>query len=240
MVLSSAGNGGGGEPTNASPLKVGKDWTVEAKLAQIPETFETQTSSPVPFFHLLERLKTTKRAGWVRSGIPDGESISDHMYRMSIMTMLAPQTLNVDLANCMRMALIHDMAEALVGDIIPDENVPKRDKSKAERDTMEYIAKQLLPKVGNGLTGMDILKIWDEYEMDETVDAHFVHDVDKMELMLQLLEYEKRTGMFLDEYNGVEKGIRSAEVKEWCDEVQKDREQLRLAKGLPSHLAKAT
>jgi putative hydrolases of HD superfamily len=162
------------------------------------------------------------------------------MYRMSIMTMLAPQTLNVDLANCMRMALIHDMAEALVGDIIPDENVPKRDKSKAERDTMEYIAKQLLPKVGNGLTGMDILKIWDEYEIDETVDAHFVHDVDKMELMLQLLEYEKRTGMFLDEYNGVEKGIRSAEVKEWCDEVQKDREQLRLAKGLPSHLAKAT
>lgn len=28
------------------------------------------SSSPVPFFHMLERLKTTKREGWRRSGIP--------------------------------------------------------------------------------------------------------------------------------------------------------------------------
>jgi 5'-deoxynucleotidase YfbR-like HD superfamily hydrolase len=33
-------------------------------------------------------LKTTKREGWRRFGI-NGESISDHMYRMSIMTMMA-------------------------------------------------------------------------------------------------------------------------------------------------------
>ena len=60
-------------------------------LSTITPRYEESTTSPVPFFHLLERLKTTKRAGWKRFGIENAESISDHMYRMSILTMMAPQ-----------------------------------------------------------------------------------------------------------------------------------------------------
>lgn len=45
-------------------------WNVEAVLATIPGgPPETDSSSPVPFFHMLERLKTTKREGWRRFGI---------------------------------------------------------------------------------------------------------------------------------------------------------------------------
>ncbi len=150
--------------------------------------------------------------------------------------MLAPASLGVDFVKCMRMALIHDMAEALVGDITPSDNVDKKDKSRAERDTMVYIAKKLLPNVGRGLTGEEILEIWDEYENYSSKEAVFVHDVDKMELVLQTCEYERSTGKFLDEYNEVPSGIRLPEVKAWCEEVQKERERLRLSQGLPSHL----
>ena len=46
-------------------------WTVEGAVAKLPGgTPVADSSSPVPFFHMLERLKTTKREGWRRSGIP--------------------------------------------------------------------------------------------------------------------------------------------------------------------------
>jgi putative hydrolase of HD superfamily len=50
---------------NAKPT-----WTVEAVVAKIPGgPPATDSESPVPFFHMLERLKTTKREGWRRFGI---------------------------------------------------------------------------------------------------------------------------------------------------------------------------
>jgi putative hydrolase of HD superfamily len=51
-------------PTIAGP------WTVEKVLETIPTGKPAEgTSSPVGYFHLLERLKTTKREGWRRFGI---------------------------------------------------------------------------------------------------------------------------------------------------------------------------
>lgn len=47
------------------------------------------------------------------------------MYRMSIITMLCPPEENIDKDRCVKLALIHDMAEALVGDITPPDKVPK-------------------------------------------------------------------------------------------------------------------
>lgn len=46
-------------------------WTVEGAIAKLPGgTPVIDSSSPISFFHMLERLKTTKREGWRRSGIP--------------------------------------------------------------------------------------------------------------------------------------------------------------------------
>ncbi len=59
-------NGAAGAPSAAS--NSGEPWTVQKALSSIPKLIEGSTS-PVPFFHLLERLKTTKRQGWRRYGI---------------------------------------------------------------------------------------------------------------------------------------------------------------------------
>lgn len=48
-------------------------------------------ASPFPFLHFVEKLKNIRRTGWVRRGIPNAESVSDHMYRMAVMTMLIPE-----------------------------------------------------------------------------------------------------------------------------------------------------
>ena len=64
-------------------------------------------------------------------GIPfdKTESIADHMYRMSVMvqTVLKPSDpINKD--KCIKMALVHDMAEAITGDITPDDGISAEEK----------------------------------------------------------------------------------------------------------------
>jgi len=210
--------------------KVEGEWTVEKALDASPGTATSAgSSSPLPYFHMIERLKTTKREGWRRFGIERGESIADHMYRMSLLSMLAPPALvpRLDLARCMKMCLIHDMAESLVGDITPVDGVPKTEKNRREADTMDYITKTLLGGVYGGLAGAEIREIWQEYEDSKTINSHFVHDLDKMELLLQMMEYEKRGQGKLDlgEFAYVATKFSLPETKEWAEALLKEREQ---------------
>ena len=77
-------------------------------------------------------------------GIPfhKTESIADHMYRMSLMvqTILTPSDpLNKD--KCIKMALVHDMAEAITGDITPEDGISAEEKSRLE--TVKLIDKYM-------------------------------------------------------------------------------------------------
>jgi putative hydrolase of HD superfamily len=150
------------------------------------------------------------------------------MYRMSMMSMLAPPSLaaRLDMAKCMKMCLIHDMAESIVGDITPVDNVSKPEKSRREATTMDYITGGLLGKVDGGVVGADIRAIWQEYEDSKTLDSLFVHDIDKMELLLQMVEYEKRGRGRLDlgEFAYVKTKIVLDEVKAWAEEIMAERE----------------
>lgn len=216
--------------------KVSGPWTVDKALETIhPAPPTSHSNSPVPFFHMLERLKTSKREGWRRFGIERGESIADHMYRMSLMTMLCPPALasRIDLAKCIKMCLIHDMAESLVGDITPVDGVPKPEKSRREAETMDYISNNLLGSVYGGLAGTEIRAIWQEYEDSKTLDSHFVHDIDKMELLCQMVEYEKRMNHTLDlgEFAYVSTKMVLPETQEWAKDILKEREIFWSGKG---------
>ena len=203
------------------------------------------TTSPIQFFHILERLKTTKRQGWVDYGVKDGESIADHMYRMSIITMLCPQSLvkglNIDVPRCTKMALIHDMAESLVGDLTPSQKhriegqFGKGEKSRREAAVMRYFGEVMLGNVEGGDTGNkagdagnDIMGVWQEYEDSKTTNSKFVHDVDKIELMLQMVEYERkgRGSLDLHEFTEVADRIQLQEVKDWWEELKAERKEL--------------
>lgn len=152
------------------------------------------------------------------------------MYRMSLITMLAPPSLSkkLDIARCTKMALVHDMAEGLVGDLTPVDGVPKAEKSRREAETMDWVSGRLLGKVHGGLAGQDIRDVWQEYEDGKTAESKFVHDVDKIELLLQMVEYE-RTGkceLDLSEFGYVATRIELQEMKEWSDEIMKERSRL--------------
>jgi putative hydrolase of HD superfamily len=160
------------------------------------------------------------------------------MYRMALISMLAPPSLapRLDLHKCMQMCLVHDMAESLVGDITPVDGVPKPEKSRREASTMDYITGSLLGGVYGGAgteTARHIRAVWQEYEDSQTVDSLFVHDVDKMELLLQMVEYERRGERNLDlgEFAYVATKMALEETKAWAAEVLREREEFWGRKG---------
>ena len=132
------------------------------------------------------------------------------------------------------MALIHDMAESLVGDITPVDGITKPEKSRREAGTMDYLTETLLGRVEeDGIRGKEIRDLWQEYEDGETVESLFVHDVDKFELLLQMVEYERMAegGVDLGEFGRVALRIQLPEVKAWAREVLGERESFWREKG---------
>ncbi|KAI1635048.1 HD domain-containing protein [Biscogniauxia mediterranea] len=218
------------DPAVVPQPQVSGPWTVQKVLDTIqPAPPVEESTSPLPFFHALERLKTTKREGWRRFNIQRGESIADHMYRMALMSLVCPPALaaRLDLAKCTKMCLIHDMAESLVGDITPVDGVAKPEKSRREAETMDYLTRNLLGKVDEGAAGRQIRAIWQEYEDSQTLESQFVHDLDKVELLLQMVEYEKRANRTLDlgEFAYVETRLVLPEMQQWGKDVLRERDE---------------
>ncbi|OJJ52894.1 hypothetical protein ASPSYDRAFT_62552 [Aspergillus sydowii CBS 593.65] len=212
------------------------EWDPRTVLSSLPNPPRENTSTPIPFFHLLSRLKSTKREGWQQAGLSHhGESIADHMYRMSIMTMFCPPSLStrISIPRCIEMALVHDMAECLVGDITPlNTDITKTEKARREEATMLYITGPLLGSIpgggGSSSTGAAgrMMGLFREYEDNETLEARFVHDVDKLEMVLQTIEYERDLGRDLDEFYHVLGRITLPEMREWAEVLIQERKDI--------------
>src|SRR3954454_20843223 len=93
------------------------------------------------FLAQVGRLKTLKRAGWVRRGVSDPESVADHSFRAAVLAMLLGTDLGVDRDRLVRLLLVHDLAESDpdVGDITPFDGVGPDEKRRRETTAMERL-----------------------------------------------------------------------------------------------------
>lgn len=76
------------------------------------------------FGQLAGLVKKVKRTGWKRY-LPEEkvESVGDHSAKIAFLTLYLRNIENVDYLKCMQMALIHDIAEGIVGDFTPYCNI---------------------------------------------------------------------------------------------------------------------
>ncbi|KAI0731131.1 HD domain-containing protein [Earliella scabrosa] len=175
------------------------------------------------FFHILERLKTQKRTGWVDHKVPGPESISDHMYRMAILAMCTSDA-SLDVSKCVMMALVHDLAEAQVGDIAPREGIPKADKRRLEAEAMNNFVHEMLH---DSPVAQRILALWNEYEAQESSEAKFVKDLDRFEMASQAFEYERNHGMQTLQpfFDSSLPHLQHPEVQQWGRDLAREREK---------------
>ncbi|KAK6133794.1 hypothetical protein DH2020_032505 [Rehmannia glutinosa] len=173
-------------------------------------------SAAIDFLTLCHRLKSTKRKGWINHGIKGPESIADHMYRMALMALIADDLPGVNRERCIKIAVVHDIAEAIVGDITPSDGVPKQEKSRMEQEALDEMCKVL----GGGMRAEEIKELWQEYENNSSLEANLVKDFDKVEMILQALEYETEHGKVLDEFFLSTAGKIQTEIgKKWAAEI---------------------
>ena|SRR5688572_19857394 len=140
-----------------------------------------------PFFYSVLQLKSVRRAGWVsKVKVEDAESVADHTFSTCAMAMLLSDMLGLDTQRAMKMAILHDLAESIVGDYMPGD-VAAGQKLAREKKAMESILSGLPKK-----TRKEYEKIWLEFLQNKTDVAKFVHRVDKLEMALQASQYAKQ------------------------------------------------
>lgn len=113
-------------------------------------------------------LKHLKRTGWVIRNVNDCETISGHMYRMGLMTFLLGSENELNRTKCMELgreyvifffklilfcfncvydvALVHDLAESVVGDITPLCGISREEKQRRELEAMHEISNLIAPQ----------------------------------------------------------------------------------------------
>jgi putative hydrolase of HD superfamily len=145
----------------------------------------TQENTSTIFDFILQ-LKTIRRAGWQKKlGIKRPESVADHAYGVAAMAMILSDSKRLDSAKVLKMAILHDLAESITGDLTPEDG-PKSKKTKLENLAMRKILSTLEPKIKNQYHA-----IWMEYQKNQTPEAKLLHQVDKLEMALQANIYKK-------------------------------------------------
>ncbi|MBI5146786.1 MAG: HD domain-containing protein [Thaumarchaeota archaeon] len=132
-------------------------------------------------------LKAIPRQGWINKlGLKDPESVADHCYSMAVMAMIFSDLKKLDTEKMIKMTLLHDLAEAITGDLTPDD-VIKSKKEKMENRAMKKILANLPEPIR-----IKYEKLWMEYQQNSTREARLLHQIDKLEMALQAKSYKKR------------------------------------------------
>ncbi len=131
-------------------------------------------------------LKALPRAGWLRAGIGAPESVAAHSWGVTwLVLVLCPDDL--DLAEALAMATVHDLPEVVAGDITPHDGISRADKQARERAALDQLLREL-PRAER------MRNLWEAYDRGESAVARFVKACDKLDMALQAAAYERLTG----------------------------------------------
>ena len=132
---------------------------------------------------MVPALKEVLRSGWRRVGLAHPESVASHSWGVAVLALSLCPT-NLDRAKVIEIALVHDWAEAQVGDLTPYDQVSPQDKAKREDNAFKQISGPLP-------NGHLMQERFQEYQANATKEAQFVHALDKLDMALQAAAYAK-------------------------------------------------
>src|SRR3954463_4393761 len=135
----------------------------------------TDIDGILSFLRAAERLKTVTRSGWTSAG--EQESVAEHTWRLALMAMLLyGGTPSIDLARLLKMCLIHDLGEAIGGDVPAPKQAAGVNKNEQERTDLLQLIDPLPATLRN-----EIVELWDEYDAAGSPEARIAKGLDKLE-----------------------------------------------------------
>lgn len=133
-------------------------------------------------------LKELPRAGWIREGVSQPESVAAHSWGVAwLVLVLCPEHIDREQALCI--AIVHDLAEVRVGDITPHDGVAPKDKAARELAAFSAL---------NAGLPVDLMPFARAY--GSTPEGRFVKACDKLDMALQAQRYGAAQGLDLQEF----------------------------------------
>jgi putative hydrolase of HD superfamily len=144
--------------------------------------FATGTAT---FLFEMGQLKRAKRHGWWIAGVKDPESIADHSHRTAVIGTVLALMEGVDPAKVALMCVFHDTQETRVTDI---PHISRRYLKAASNESVTTDQLSAAhPEVAAG-----IQRVVDEYENSTAPEVVVAHDADKLECLIQAIEYREQ------------------------------------------------
>jgi putative hydrolase of HD superfamily len=142
-----------------------------------------ELSAVARFLYEAGTLKQTKRTGWWMAGVRDPESVADHSWRTALIATIIAKLEGADPARAAFLAVWHDSQETRTGDVnhLGKKYVPGADPRAVTDDQVTGMPEVLASAVRELVA---------EYESKESPEAVCARDADKLECMIQGIEYK--------------------------------------------------
>ncbi|MFC1228274.1 MULTISPECIES: HD domain-containing protein [Streptomyces] len=140
-------------------------------------------SAVARFLYEAGTLKQTRRTGWWMAGVRDPESVAEHSWRTALLATIIAKLEGADPAQAACLAVWHDSQETRTGDV---NHLGK--KYAAPADPQAVTADQVdgMPEI----VASAVRELVAEYEAKESAEAVCARDADKLECMIQGIEYK--------------------------------------------------
>ena len=140
------------------------------------------------FLREAEKLKDVLRSAHTSCGRT--ESTAEHSWRLCLMAIVFGDYLtDLDRLKMLKMCVIHDLGEAINGDVPAVNQDAFPNKSEQERNDLLLLTSALDEPLK-----AEILALWDDYENASSPEAVAVKALDKLETMLQHNQGKNPTG----------------------------------------------
>ncbi|MFF2041023.1 HD family hydrolase [Kitasatospora sp. NPDC058170] len=127
-------------------------------------------------------LKQTKRTGWWMAGVRDPESVAEHSWRTALLASIIAKLEGADPARAAYLAVWHDSQETRTGDV---NHLGKKYAACADPEAVTADQVAGMPEA----LAAAVRELVAEYEAKESPEAVCARDADKLECLLQGVEY---------------------------------------------------
>ena len=138
-----------------------------------------QILNTLSFIKSAESLKNVLRSAHTSSGRK--ESTAEHTWRLCLLAVAFGKELGeIDMAKLLKICIIHDLGEAISGDVPATMQNKGNSRAKQERRDLRTLIEELPAEAKS-----EILSLWDEYEQGSTIEGRIVKGLDKLETIIQ-------------------------------------------------------
>jgi putative hydrolases of HD superfamily len=149
----------------------------------VPSGTEHPLTGAATFLFEMGHLKQLPRAGWLFLGIPQPESVAEHSFRVGMVGMVLAAMDGADIGRTVALCLMHDAHETRIGD------VPSVGRAYITTAAPEAVTAHQASAMPDEVAKV-VQELTAEYEATDTQESRLAHDADKIETLLQAIEYQ--------------------------------------------------